>query len=392
MINIQGKRNSALVFADRIDKETKTRLAELLRREAYADSRVRIMPDTHTSKGTVVGTAMTLHGRVSPMLIGVDIGCGMEAVWLDIEAPDLPKLDDVIRARIPSGSAIHESPIAAFDGVEGLICRDAVDLSRAARSLGTLGGGNHFIELDRTESGRYLLVIHSGSRALGSEVACHYRDLAYRYQCKKERKGRAHSPRDEEGGFTRSQRRESKTSLGVRPESAVLEGEQYEQYLLDVRTVTEFAAQNRRTIADLICDGMGWKITDRFSVPHNTIDDHRILRKGAISARMGERVLIPLNMRDGVILGSGLGNPDWNFSAPHGAGRACSRADAKRAYTIEQFGEAMQGIYTTTATPETIDECPMAYKSPDRILSYLAETVQVEQIAVPVYNYKDCRG
>ena len=390
MIKLQGKRNSAIIFADKIDKQTKTQISELLREEAYADSKIRIMPDTHSGKNVAVGTTMTVKNRIAPSLVGVDIGCGMEVVFLKEQELDLEKLDRVIHSLIPSGAKIQNSPIASFD-FDNLRCKDNVNLERALRSIGTLGGGNHFIEVDRTEGGELVLVIHSGSRQLGSDVATYYQDQAYRYQCKKQRKRARQSYYDDAdaAGFIRQ--KSSSSAVNVKRETAILEGSLLEEYLNDLDIVVSFADLNRQTMAKIICDNMGFAITDRFSCIHNYIDtEYVILRKGAISARLGERVIIPLNMRDGALLGVGKGNPEWNFSAPHGAGRACSRTDAKYAFTVEEFKREMEGIYTTTATEGSIDECPMAYKAPSRIFEFIGETVSDYEIIKPIYNFKSC--
>ena len=390
MIKLQGKRNSAIIFADKIDKQTKTQISELLREEAYADSKIRIMPDTHSGKNVAVGTTMTVKNRIAPSLVGVDIGCGMEVVFLKEQELDLEKLDRVIHSLIPSGAKTQNSPIASFD-FDNLRCKDNVNLERALRSIGTLGGGNHFIEIDRTEGGELVLVIHSGSRQLGSDVATYYQDQAYRYQCKKQRKRARQSYYDDAdaAGFIRQ--KSSSSAANVKRETAILEGSLLEEYLNDLDIVTSFADLNRQTMAKIICDNMGLTVTDRFSCIHNYIDtEYMILRKGAISARLGERVIIPLNMRDGALLGIGKGNPEWNFSAPHGAGRACSRTDAKYAFTVEEFKREMEGIYTTTATEGSIDECPMAYKAPSRIFEFIGETVSDYEIIKPIYNFKSC--
>lgn len=386
MINLRGKRNSAVIFTDKLDKATKTQIAALLREEAYTDSKIRIMPDTHAGKGVAVGTTMTLSGRVSPSLVGVDIGCGMEVVFLKEKEVDLPALDQVIHTCIPSGGKIHQSPKANFP-LETLQCFSSVDRTRALLSLGTLGGGNHFIELDKTADGTLVLVIHSGSRMLGSDVATYYGDQAYRYWCKKLRK-REKQRRYDEDGACFSKHREG---IKVSRETAVLEGELFSAYLRDLETVTAFAERNRRTMAELICKELGLTVARRFACVHNTVDTKRmILRKGAISANLGEEVIIPLNMRDGAILGVGLGNPTWNYSAPHGAGRICTREEARYTFTVEDFQTQMQGVYTTTAQKGSIDECPMAYKPPERILSAIGDTVSVTEIIKPVYNYKHC--
>ncbi|MBQ9116885.1 MAG: RtcB family protein [Clostridia bacterium] len=392
MIELKGKRNTAIIYSDKIDKEAKTQLAALLREPAYSDSKIRIMPDVHSSKGTVVGTAMTLSGRVSPGLIGVDIGCGMETVNLGkIAEPDLFKLDALIHADIPAGAKVRRDPLSVDFPLDKLICRDSIKAERAMLSLGTLGGGNHFIELDKDDDGCYYLVIHSGSRALGSEMANHYLNAAYKYQCGKARRiTKRSSDRDSEaGGFQKL--RSKQTPDDIRKETAVLEGELFDAYLHDMAIVQDFAALNRRLMAKVICEGMDIKPLESFTCVHNFIDSERmILRKGAISARSGEQVIIPLNMRDGAILGRGLGNPDWNFSAPHGAGRICNRTEAKHAYTVEQFRYEMRGIFTTTANHGSLDECPMAYKPPERIIEAIGDTITVEKILKPVYNFKAC--
>ena len=390
MIKLQGKRNSAIVFADKIDKSTKTQISELLREEAYADSKIRIMPDTHSGKNVAVGTTMTVKNRIAPSLVGVDIGCGMEVVFLKEKELDLEKLDRVIHSLIPCGTKTHDVPVASFD-FDDLHCKNHVNSERALRSIGTLGGGNHFIEVDRTEAGELVLVIHSGSRQLGSDVASYYGDQAYRYQCKKQRKRARQSYYGDidSGGFV--SKKSSQNPVQVKRETAVLEGDLLKEYLHDLDVVVSFADLNRQTIANLICDDMGLTVTDRFSCIHNYIDtEYMILRKGAISARLGERVIIPLNMRDGALLGKGKGNPEWNFSAPHGAGRACTRTEAKYAFTVEEFKREMEGIYTTTATEGSIDECPMAYKSPSRIFEFIGETVSDYEIIKPIYNFKSC--
>ncbi|MBQ8381588.1 MAG: RtcB family protein [Clostridia bacterium] len=389
MIELQGKRNSAIIYADKIDKETKTQISALLRLEALADSKIRIMPDTHSGRGTVVGTTLTLDGRVIPSLLGVDLGCGMEIVFLEETEADLVRLDQMIHGRVPCGAKVHDLPVTDFPALDALYSISAVNCERALRSIATLGGGNHFIELDRATDGRLVLVIHSGSRQLGSDVATYYKEQAYRYQCKKARRSVGGGRGREEYAF-KSARREQ-ASIKVSRETAALEGELFAQYLHDLAIVQAFADLNRRIMAEIICDGMDFHIRDRFACVHNYIDVERmILRKGAISARLGERVIIPLNMRDGAIIGRGLGNPNWNHSAPHGAGRVCSRTDAKFAYTVEEYAAAMAGIYTTTATEGSLDECPMVYKAPERILEAIGDTVEVEQIVRPVYNFKAC--
>lgn len=416
MIQIQTKQNTVKVFTDELDKPTKQQITATARDPVYADAKIRVMPDTHAGRGCVIGMTMTLHGRVSPSLVGVDIGCGMEVVRLEETALDLPALDAFVHEHIPAGKRIHETPQMTDIPLGDLICAPSVDLDRTLKSLGTLGGGNHFIEIDRDTDGTLYLVIHSGSRSLGAAVANHYRDDAYRYHLKKARKAHRVNTRDRldmetdcydlsrfgidtyeddphafsRPAATKAARRNDREKLPVKWETAPCEGRLFEDYLHDLSITVDFAEVNRRRIAERICEGLGLHPVERFSCVHNYIDEHRILRKGAISARLGEQVFIPLNMRDGALIGRGLGNPDWNFSAPHGAGRACSRTDAKHAYDVEAYQAVMReaGVYTTTATKETLDECPMAYKSADRILPYLGECVTVEAHVRPMYNFK----
>ena len=394
MFEIIGKRNSAIVFAEKTDKETKTQIASLLREEAFADSKIRIMPDTHTGKYTVVGTTMTLNGRIMPSLLGVDIGCGVEVVFLEEKEIDLPKFDKTVHELIPCGAKIHHEPVVDSFDFSKLNCLSAVNQSRAMRSLGTLGGGNHFIELDKAENGDLILLIHCGSRQAGSDVALYYQDLAYREACKKERKlsrNIHYQAVNEEEYYCKAIRREVKAKLPTTKQNAVLKGERFFQYINDVAIMQQYADLNRRTIAERICAAMQLHVKDRFSCVHNYVDkDSMILRKGAISARQNERVVIPLNMRDGSIIGVGLGNPEWNFSAPHGAGRACSRTEAKFTYTVEEYQQAMAGVYTTTATIGSLDECPMAYKPSDKIVDAVKDTVEIKQIIHPIYNFKAC--
>ena len=278
-----------------------------------------------------------------------------------------------------------------------LRCYSKINADRAYRSIGTLGGGNHFIEFDKDDDGTLYLVIHSGSRQLGSDVAKYYQDAAYRYQCKKARKNirTASYERVEEDDeyCAKPVRQEKKTNktTGVIYSRAVLDGELFADYIHDITIVQNFADLNRKAMAIIIRSGMGLHSKDSFSNVHNYVDTERmILRKGAISANQGERLIIPLNMRDGALICTGLGNPDWNFSAPHGAGRVCSRTDAKYAYSVEEFQEQMKGVYTTTANAGSIDECPMAYKAPESIISVIGDTVNIEKTIRPIYNFKAC--
>jgi len=395
MIEVRGKRNSAIIYAEKIDRETKTQLAELLRNIAFADCKIRIMPDTHSGKDCVVGTTMTLNGRLCPAMVGVDIGCGMETVIFKEREIDLPKLDELIHSRIPCGSKVHTSPLVTDKDIDlsKLRCYPKINADRAYKSIGTLGGGNHFIEFGKDDNGILYLVIHSGSRQLGSDVASYYKDAAYRYQRKKaKRNAPAKSFRhaDDDEYYVKPTSHEKKAPK-VTYGQAILDGQLFEDYIHDISIVQEFAVLNRKTMADIIKNGMGLNSEDSFSNVHNYVDTKRmILRKGAVSASQDERLVIPLNMRDGALICTGLGNPDWNFSAPHGAGRVCSRTDAKYAYSVEEFQEQMKGIFTTTANAGSIDECPMAYKSPERIIPFIKDTVTIEKTIRPIYNFKAC--
>ncbi|MCL2512375.1 MAG: RtcB family protein [Oscillospiraceae bacterium] len=396
MIEIKGKRNSAIVYIDKIDKETKTQIAELLREKAFADSKIRIMPDTHYGKGCVVGTTMTLNGRLCPSLVGVDIGCGMETVIFDEKEIDFAKLDKLIHDHIPCGSRIHAEPLAESEKINlsNLRCCSKINAERAYRSIGTLGGGNHFIEFDRDDDGKIYLIIHSGSRQLGSDVASYYQEAAYRYQIKKTKKNMrtASYDRDDSDCYgVKPTKTKEKAKPAVNYNRAVLDGALFDDYIHDIAIVQEFADFNRKAMAEAIKTGMGLRAEKSFSNVHNYIDTGRmILRKGAVSANLGEQVIIPLNMRDGALYCTGLGNPEWNFSAPHGAGRVCSRSDAKYAYSVEEFQEQMKGIYTTTANEGSLDECPMVYKAPDNIINTVSETVTIEKKLRPIYNFKAC--
>ncbi len=427
MIELKGKHNTARVFCDTIDPPTKKQIAAMLASPDYADSTIRVMPDTHAGRGCVIGMTMTLCGRVSPSLVGVDIGCGMEIVRLADSHIDLAQLDNFIHSSIPAGKHLRSQMTPegeAFD-LRALRCAQHLpedSLHRARLSLGTLGGGNHFIEVDRgpegTPNAGLYLVIHSGSRSLGSAVANRYRDIAYRECCQKARKNHRDKTVDNRAAtadlydtmrfgvdsfgdnyaerrynrinIPKADKRASTARLPVKWETAPLRGRAYEDYLHDQRILVRFAERNRRLIAEDICRGLNLTPVERFSCVHNYIDEDGILRKGAISARLGQRVFIPLSMKDGALMGRGLGNPDWNHSAPHGAGRACSRSDARHAYDVESYVRVMAeaGVYTTTATKATLDECPMAYKSPDRILPYLADCVELDAHLRPIYNFK----
>ena len=327
-------------------------------------SKIRLMPDIHPGKVGPIGLSMTVTDKVIPQLLGVDIGCGMICVKLNKNTAEFQKLDRVIRENVPSGFGIRKEPhhMAEEFSCEKLRCARHINRQKAERSLGTLGGGNHFIELDRGEDGSLYLVVHTGSRHLGEEVAEYYTKLA----------------------STSLQER----GLEVPYYMSYLEGEQKEAYVEDVQTVQGYAELNRQIIVREILKGMKWKAVEQFSVAHNYLDDFGVLRKGAIAAEKGARVIIPANMRDGMILGVGLGNEDWNRSAPHGSGRRMKREDIKSRYTVSDFKKEMKGIYSSCVGADTLDEAPFAYRSITEIADRIGDTVQITEILRPVYNYK----
>lgn len=398
MIEITGKYNSAVVYTDKLDPETKTQIATVLRQQAVADSKIRIMPDTHTGRNCVVGLTMTIiREKVIPSLIGADIGCGIRIAKISETIVNLPKLDKFIHENIPGASKIRKDchPLASAIDFSRLRCVDSVNAERAYHSIGSLGGGNHFIELDRSPNGTLYLVIHSGSRQLGSDVSSYYKEKAYKDLVKKAKKtihiqySEIEDDKDYSSHHYKAANREKKVTIPVKFEYAYAEKCIFNEYLADMTIVQDFAMMNRQAIEEVVLNGMGLHRVDGFDSVHNYIDTElMILRKGAVSARLGERLIIPLNMRDGALICTGLGNADWNQSAPHGAGRACSRTDARHAYTIEEFAEQMQGIYTTTVNAETIDECPMAYKAIERIVPFISQTAEIVELIKPIYNFK----
>lgn len=367
MKKIVGAWNEAVVYTDELEESAAVQLKALCNEPFTAGSRIRIMPDVHAGAGCTIGTTMTVTDKVVPNLVGVDIGCGMETMRLAGRHLELQKLDKKIQERIPAGFSIRQElhPLIMEIDLGRLRCREGakLNLGRAERSLGTLGGGNHFIEVDQDEAGQLYLVIHSGSRHLGLEVANYYQRQAVRQR--------------QESGETISQA------------LAYLTGDLLDDYLHDMEIVQRFAFLNRKAIAQEIVRAMKLDIEESFTTIHNYIDlDQNILRKGAISAQKGEKMLIPLNMRDGSLICIGKGNPEWNCSAPHGAGRLMSRSAAKNNFTVSEFQKQMQGIYTTSADASTLDECPMAYKDPSVILESIEDTAEISKQIKPIYNFK----
>ncbi|MCI9571248.1 MAG: RtcB family protein [Lachnospiraceae bacterium] len=364
MKTVKGIYAEAKIFTDDVEEYAQAQVKMICDHQAAEGSRIRLMPDIHPGKVGPIGLSMTATDKVIPQLLGVDIGCGMTCVKLNKDNVEFQKLDRVIRENVPSGFAIRKEPhhMAAEFPYEKLHCARHVNRPKAERSLGTLGGGNHFLELDRGEDGGLHLVVHTGSRHLGEEVAEHYTKLAY-------------ASLKEQG-------------LEVPYYMSYLEGDEKENYTEDVQTVQDYAELNRQVIVREILKGMKWKAVEQFSVAHNYLDASGMLRKGAIAAEAGVQVIIPANMRDGMILGIGLGNEDWNCSAPHGSGRRLKREDVKSRHTVSDFKKEMKGIYSSCVGADTLDEAPFAYRSLAEIAERIRDTVQITEILKPVYNYK----
>lgn len=393
MLELQGKHNKAKVFTDNIDSETISQIINLLNQDFTKDAQIRIMPDCHAGAGCVIGTTMTITDKIVPNLVGVDIGCSISAIRLEETEIDLAKLDTIIHNHIPSGFQVHDQPIATSN-IKELIAPVNIDL--AYKSLGTLGGGNHFLEVNRDNDGYLWLVIHTGSRHLGLEVAKYYQDLGYRKLKSLNNKEQINDTiaRLKAEHKTNEIEQAIKTIHAQEPripkDLCYVTGQDMENYLHDIALTQEHACINHKTIADVIMHHMNLHPTDTaIHTMHNYVDvKHKILRKGSVSAQKGETLMIPINMRDGSLICTGKGNPDWNYSAPHGAGRILSRRQAKEEIKLEDFQKTMQGIYTTSVTESTLDEAPMVYKPMTEIMKNIQDTVDIVQIIKPIYNFK----
>ena len=365
MVELKGKYNTAKVFTDTAEQSAVSQIEHLLDQEFIAGSKIRVMPDAHAGMGCTIGTTMTITDKVVPNLVGVDIGCGMETALLKDKRIDLKQFDRAIHQFIPAGFKIRKDPHHFSDEVDlsALRCARHVDLKRAELSIGTLGGGNHFIELGEDDDGLIYLVVHSGSRNLGKQVCDYYQKSAA----------------DSLG----------RTGKGADRVLAYAEGALLDDYLHDMAIIQHYADINRKAIVRELEKRVKIKIAEQFTTIHNYIDlDSMILRKGAISAKKGERMLIPMNMRDGSLICEGKGNDDWNCSAPHGAGRLMSRSAAKERITLTQYEKAMEGIYSSTINRSTIDEAPFAYKPMDEIIANIGDTAEIIKAIKPLYNFK----
>lgn len=403
MIEVAGKYNTAKIFTDNADKETISQIIELCNQEFVANSKIRIMPDCHAGKGCVIGFTANLGDKIIPNIVGVDIGCGMCTVNLGKDNIDLNKLDDIIHKHVPSGRSAHESKCVKFD-LERLMCyRELKEIKHIKRSLGTLGGGNHFIEINIGSDKIKYLVIHTGSRNLGKQVADYYQSIAVelcsgkeKYYLERDRiieEYKANGRRDEiADALKKLKQNYDNLQPKYNKDVCFLYGKWREYYLHDMKICQEYAEENRTTIADIIIAQMYGKTISEynyFQTIHNYVGfDDNIIRKGAISAKDGEKVLIPMNMRDGSLLCVGKGNADWNFSAPHGAGRILSRTQARNTLNLGDYEKSMNGIFTSSVSLDTIDEAPDAYKPINEIMENIKNTVDVIEILKPIYNFK----
>ena len=364
MLTVEGAHNRAVVFTDTLDAAARGQIKALCDCPHLAGSQIRIMPDVHAGAGVAIGTTLTFTDAVVPGLVGVDIGCGVETVVLSTTRVELPRLDAVVRSVVPVGTAVRATAHRYTSRLDLDALRCDVDAERAALSLGTLGGGNHFVELDVDDEGTAYLMVHSGSRNLGAQVAKHYQQRGY----------------DELGG---------RGNTDVPFELAYVTGTTLDDYLHDIAVVQQFADLNRKAIADDIVKKMHLRVADQIATVHNYVDvEHQIVRKGAVSAKAGEQIVIPINMRDGALVCTGLGNSEWNYSAPHGAGRLMSRSEVKQHYTVSAYKKAMAGVFSSTVDAGTLDECPMAYKDLAEITSAITPTAQVDRRIRTVYNFK----
>lgn len=397
MIELKGKYNEAKIFTDVVDEASISQVLLLLNQEFAAGSKIRLMPDIHAGAGCTIGTTMTITDKIVPNLVGVDIGCGMETVKIKESHIELQKLDKLIYEKIPSGFNVREKTHRYFDEVnlEDLFCYRSIDPGRAEKSLGSLGGGNHFIEANKDEEGNIYIVVHSGSRHLGLEVANYYQEEGYKRLNGTSKKDIDGLIADLKAQGKEREIQKSITALkntkrtNIPRQLAYVSEELFEQYIHDMKIVQRYAELNRQAMMDEIIKGMKVHVTEQFTTIHNYIDtEAMILRKGAVSARKGEKLLIPINMRDGSLICVGKGNDDWNQSAPHGAGRLMSRSAAKESFTVSEFKNQMSGIYTTSVNKDTLDECPMAYKGMDDIVNNIGDTVTIVQIIKPIYNFK----
>jgi RNA-splicing ligase RtcB len=400
---VEGKYNTAKVFTDVVEEKSLQQIKTLCDQEFTSGAKIRLMPDVHAGAGCTIGTTMTIKDKIVPNLVGVDIGCGMETLMIhkDSEAAvnfDPAKLDKVIRKNIPSGFDIRKFQHNFVEEVEWDKIKGTYNKHRAKMSLGTLGGGNHFIEADKDEDGNLYIVVHSGSRHAGLEIAEYYQEMAW-----KQLNGRTKADIDamicrlkEEGRQSEIEAQMAAMNKQIKTlvpkDLAFVSGYLFDDYINDMRIMQHFAMLNRKAMVNTISIGLHLKeeeIVDQFTTIHNYIDtENMILRKGAVSAQQGEKLLIPINMRDGSLICIGKGNEDWNCSAPHGAGRVMSRTQARKGLSMDEFKAEMSGIWSSTVTKGTLDEAPMAYKTMDDIVANIGPTADIVNVIKPIYNFK----
>ena len=400
---VEGKYNTAKVFTDVVEEKSLQQIKTLCDQEFTSGAKIRLMPDVHAGAGCTIGTTMTIKDKIVPNLVGVDIGCGMETLMIhkDSEAAvnfDPAKLDKVIRKNIPSGFDIRKFQHDYVEEVEWDKIKGTYNKHRAKMSLGTLGGGNHFIEADKDEDGNLYIVVHSGSRHAGLEIAEYYQEMAW-----KQLNGRTKADIDamicrlkEEGRQSEIEAQMAVMNKQIKTlvpkDLAFVSGYLFDDYINDMRIMQHFAMLNRKAMVNTISIGLHLKeeeIVDQFTTIHNYIDtENMILRKGAVSAQQGEKLLIPINMRDGSLICIGKGNEDWNCSAPHGAGRVMSRTQARKGLSMDEFKAEMSGIWSSTVTKGTLDEAPMAYKTMDDIVANIGPTADIVNVIKPIYNFK----
>ncbi|MBR6018857.1 MAG: RtcB family protein [Lachnospiraceae bacterium] len=399
ILEIKGKVNTAICYARVVEDEAIEQIRRMCDYDMTEGSKIRIMPDVHAGNGCTIGTTMTIRDKAVPNVVGVDIGCGMYTVDLGTEDVDLERVDEAAHC-IPSGMNVWDGRREHFD-LTGLVCyRELKDAKRLERSLGTLGGGNHFIEIDKAANGTKYLIIHSGSRNLGKQVAEFYQNLAIRldrgfdrYLQERDEIIRSYKEmgrkNEIEGALKQLQKQFHELTPTMPDDLCYLSGQYLDDYLHDVEICQNFAKRSRELMAEILMERAGLTGGESFHTIHNYIDtEEMILRKGAIAAHNGEKVLIPINMRDGSILAVGKGNPEWNYSAPHGAGRIMSRGKARATLNLEEYRKTMEGVYTTSINENTLDEAPMAYKSLGDIIDVVKESVDVIDVMKPIYNFK----
>lgn len=399
MIELKGIYNTAKCYTANIEEKAEEQIKQVCNMEEFKNSKIRIMPDVHTGKGCTIGTTMTITDKIVPAMVGVDIGCGMYTVELGKIDIDLEKFDTAAHS-IPSGKEVWEGRIEKFDLTSLRCYRNLKDSRRLERSLGTLGGGNHFIEIDEDSEGNKFLVIHSGSRNLGKQVAEYHQSIAVDLNLGKEEYFKKRDEviktykemgrRKEIQNVLKQMAKEWEEKQPSLPnELCFLYGSFMEDYLFDVDICQKFACRNREKMAEILLKKMELEAVSSFHTIHNYIDTKEmILRKGAVSAKSGEKILIPINMRDGSLVCLGKGNEDWNFSAPHGAGRLLSRGTAKETINLEEYKKQMEGIYSTCVSESTLDESPMAYKDMNEIMENITPTAEILFVIKPIYNFK----